>query len=103
MPYAPAMLQLSEAAVSAIAELAEDGGLRFVAREIDDGGLEFEPSLADEPEDGDVVVESGPARVFLDAQAAEKLDDQILDVESHDDHVHFSFSPQDEESAAGED
>jgi Fe-S cluster assembly iron-binding protein IscA len=95
------MLQLSEAAVSAIGELAGDGGLRFVAREIE-GGFEFEPSLADQPEDGDVVVESGGARVFLDAGSAERLDDQILDVESHGDHVHFSFSPQGESGPADE-
>jgi Fe-S cluster assembly iron-binding protein IscA len=94
------MLQLSDGAVGAIGELAGEGGLRFVARELEDGGYQFEPSLVDEPEDGDVVVESGGARVFLDADSAERLDDQILDVESHGDHVHFSFLPQDEQPPA---
>ena len=93
------MLQLSEGAVTAIEELAGDGGLRFVAHEIEDGGWEFEPSLADAPEDGDAVVENGGARVFLDARAAEQLDDQILDVHPHGDHVHFEFLPQDEGSS----
>ena len=33
----------------------------------------------------------------LDATAAEVLDDQVLDVHAHGDHVHFVFSPQDDE------
>jgi Fe-S cluster assembly iron-binding protein IscA len=34
---------------------------------------------AGNPESGDQVVENGGARVFLDADAAERLDDQVLD------------------------
>jgi Fe-S cluster assembly iron-binding protein IscA len=94
------MLELSDGAISAICELAENGGLRFVTHEIE-GGYEFEPTLADEPSDGDAVVESGGAKVFLDAIAVEQLADQILDVHSHGDHVHLVFSPPGAESAAG--
>ena len=90
------MLELADDAVEEIKELAGKGGLRFVAREGGDGDTYFDPSLADEPEDGDEVVERRGARVFLDALAAEKLADQILEVESHGDHVHFNFVPQDE-------
>ena len=61
------MLELSDNAVREIKELTQGGGLRFVAHEGDDGSTSFDPSLADEPEEGDVVVERDGARVFLDA------------------------------------
>jgi Fe-S cluster assembly iron-binding protein IscA len=85
------MLELSDDAVREIKELTQGGGLRFVAQEGDDGSTSFEPSLVDEPEEGDVVVERDGAKVFLDALAAEKLADVTLDIESHGDHVHFDF------------
>ena len=85
------MLQISDDAVEALSEL---GPLRLTigAVEGDEAELEIEP--ADEPAEGDEVVENGGARVFLDAEAAEALADQILEVEPHGDHVHFGFSPQ---------
>ena len=85
------MLELSDNAVREIKELTESGGLRFEGQEGEDGVVQFDPSLADEPEDGDQVVERDGAKVFLDALAAEKLADQILEIESHGDHVHFDF------------
>ena len=97
------MLELADGAVQEIKELAGDGGLRFVGKEGEEGSVQFEPSLADEPSDGDQVVERNGARVFLDGLAAEKLDDQILEVHSHGDHVHFNFVPQDGEEAAADD
>ncbi len=88
------MLELADNAVEEIKELAGGGGLRFVGKPGADDSFEFEPSLADEPEEGDQVVERAGARVFLDPLAAEKLDDQILEVQSHGDHVHFNFLSQ---------
>jgi iron-sulfur cluster assembly protein len=88
------MLELTDGAVKEIRELAGDGGLRFVGRPGEKGSFEFDASLADEPEDGDQVVDRGGVRVFLDALAAEELADQILEVEPHGDHVHFNFLPQ---------
>jgi len=88
------MLELADGAVKEIKELAGDGGLRFVGKPGEEGSFLFDPSLADAPEDDDQVVERDGARVFLDALAAEKLDDQILEVHSHGDHVHFDFVPQ---------
>jgi iron-sulfur cluster assembly protein len=87
------MLQLSEAAVAEIQKSAGDGGLRFVALE-SDGEVELDLSVVEGPEPGDEVVESRGVRVFLEPRAAQELDDQILDVHSHGDHVHFVFSPQ---------
>src|SRR5262249_57791596 len=105
------MLELSDDAVRELKELAPTGGLRFVAHEDEEGSTSFDPSIVDEPEEGDEVVERGGARVFLDALAAEKLADLILEIESHGDHVHFDFvrqggddadedEPDDEPSAA---
>ena len=98
------MLELADSAVKEIKDLAGDGGLRFVGKAGEEGSFQFDPSLADDPEGGDQVVERGGARVFLDALAAEKLTDQILEIESHDDHVHFNFLPQGgDESPANDD
>ena len=91
------MLRLTDDAVAAIAEIAGNGALRLVAHEADDGdGVEIETVVVDGPEDGDGVVESGGARVCLDATAAEVLANQVLDVHAHGDHVHFTFAPQDD-------
>ena len=56
------MLQIDDEAVEPLAEM---GPLRIVAEEIDDE-VELEIEDADEPVEGDEVVELGEARVFLD-------------------------------------
>ena len=88
------MLELSDNAVREIKELTETGGLRFEGQEGENGDYSFDPSLAAELAEGGQVVERDGAKVFLDALAAEKLADQILEIESHGDHVHFDFVPQ---------
>jgi F420-dependent methylenetetrahydromethanopterin dehydrogenase len=85
------MMQINADAVQALAEM---GPLRIVAEEIDDE-VELEIEAADEPSAGDQVVSLGAATVFLDPLAAEALADQVLGVEGHDDHYHFTFAPQD--------
>ena len=87
------MLVLSEGAVKAILELAGDGGLRFTGFE-SEGEIELDIEPVTEPIEGDTIVEMGGARVFLDPIAAEALDDQVLDVHPHGDHVHFTFLDQ---------
>jgi iron-sulfur cluster assembly protein len=87
------MLQISDDAVAAILELAGEGGLRFSGLE-SDGEIELEIEPAEAPQEGDETIERGGARVFLDPVAAEALDDQVLDVEAHGDHVHFLFADQ---------
>jgi Fe-S cluster assembly iron-binding protein IscA len=84
------MLQLSDRAVEALRDL---GALRVTAEEVD-GEVELELEPADEPHEGDAVVEQDGARIFLDPLAAETLTELVLDVEPHGDHVHFGFSPQ---------
>jgi Fe-S cluster assembly iron-binding protein IscA len=84
------MMQISADAVGALAEM---GPLRITAEEVD-GEIELEIEAADDPEDGDEVVALGEARIFLDAAAAEALADQVLGVEGHEDHYHFTFDDQ---------
>jgi hypothetical protein len=47
------------------------------------------------PVDGDEVIRSGSAVVFLDAVATEELADKTLNVHSHGDHFHFSLDERD--------
>jgi Fe-S cluster assembly iron-binding protein IscA len=84
------MLQIDDEAVAALAQI---GSIRITADEVD-GDVEISIDEASEPSDGDSVIERGEARVFLDAAAAEVLDDQVLGVHAHGDHFHFSFEDQ---------
>jgi Fe-S cluster assembly iron-binding protein IscA len=84
------MLELSEDAVGALREM---GPLRVTAEETDDG-VELQIDDAEEPQEGDEVVERDGARVFLAPSAVGVLADQILGVQAHDDHFHFTFDDQ---------
>jgi Fe-S cluster assembly iron-binding protein IscA len=76
------MLVLTDKATNVIRSIAErpeypdTAGLRIAAAS---GGERLSATPAGNPEAGDQVVENGGARVFLDAGAAERLDDQVLD------------------------
>ena len=73
-------------------DLDEGAGLRITAR-LAGEDVEIELDLVEGPAEGDEVVEQGGARVFLDAESAGLLTEVELDVEEHDDHVHFQFGP----------
>lgn len=93
------MLTLTDNAVTAIRaltsqpELPAETGLRIMAQ-----GEEvpsFQLALAANPVEGDEVIESGGARVFVEAHAAEALADKSLDAEVDDQGgVAFSVAPQ---------
>lgn len=91
------MLELSEQAVEVITTIVADsdvgpeGGLRISASSGGNGDAELEFELAAAPLEGDEVIRSGSAAVFLDAVAADELADKTLTVHSHGDHVHFSL------------
>jgi iron-sulfur cluster assembly protein len=76
------MLTLTENAVTAIRditsqqEVPDGAGLR-IAADPSVGSLML--SLVREPADGDEVLDSAGARLFLDSQAAVMLDDKALD------------------------
>jgi hypothetical protein len=84
------MLQIDDDAVEALTQI---GALRITAEETDEG-IELQIDEATDPLEGDEVVERDGARVFLDGPAAEVLADQILGVEAHGDHFHFTFDDQ---------
>ena len=84
------MLEISRDAVEALKDM---GPLRITAEEQGDE-LELSIENATEPAEGEIVVEQDGARVFLDAAAAEALDDQVLGVHAHGDHFHFTFDDQ---------
>jgi iron-sulfur cluster assembly protein len=82
------MLTLTDSAVTAIRsltsqpELPEDTGLRIMSQ--NEGGPAFQVTLAEHPADGDQVIESAGARVFLEPGAALALDDKSLDAQVDD-------------------
>jgi len=84
------MLEIHEDAVEALKGM---GALRITAEESDDG-VELQIDDATEPHEGDQIVERDGAQVFLDPVAAEVLADQVLGVDAHGDHFHFTFDDQ---------
>jgi iron-sulfur cluster assembly protein len=73
----------------------DSGGLRIAAGEETGEGIALELSLVEEPEPADERVEQEGATVFLDAGAAELLDDKLLDAEVGEDHVMFTLREDD--------
>lgn len=90
------MLTLTETATTVVSNIvsqtgtAETGGLR-----IDEQDSQFAISVADAPTPDEVVVEDGPARVFLASTVAETLNDKVLDAQvGEDGSVRFAISVQ---------
>jgi iron-sulfur cluster assembly protein len=79
-------LTLTENAVAAVKEIVasapdaqESSGMRIVASEAGDGRASFELSIATVPSEDDDVIEEQGARVFLESNASNLLDDKALD------------------------
>ena len=85
------MLQIDEDAIPAFQEL---GSIRIAGVEAD-GEVELEFEEASAPlDDDDQIVERDGVKIFLNRVAAAALDDQVIGVEAHDDHFHFTFEDQ---------
>jgi Fe-S cluster assembly iron-binding protein IscA len=84
------MLEIREDAVDALKGM---GAVRITAQETDEG-VELQIDDATDPHEGDEVVERDGARVYLDSAAAMILADQVLGVDAHGDHFHFTFDDQ---------
>ena len=93
------MLELTQEAIEAVRdvltgeELPDAAGLR-ISRLESEGETELGLEVAPEPSDGDHVIDEDGARVFLDPTAATLLEDEVLDVIVHEDHLHFTFKDQ---------
>jgi iron-sulfur cluster assembly protein len=89
------MLTLTAAAAEVVRTLVEhspapdSGGLRIATGEWSGAGVALELTLVDEPAPEDERVEQEGATVYLDAGAAELLEDKLLDAQVTDDHVEF--------------
>ena len=84
------MLTLTEHAQTAVRTLTQDpqapesAGLRITPG---NDGLEL--MIVAEPVPGDALIDDGGARVFVEPQAAQLLDEQILDAQVEDGNVNF--------------
>jgi iron-sulfur cluster assembly protein len=96
------MLAMTDAAATAISALTaqegkqETGGLRFAVQAQQDSGAQLALSVAEQPEAGDQVLGTeGGARVFLEPEAAQFLDDKVLDVQQDEaGQLNFAVMPQ---------
>lgn len=94
------MLTLTEGAAEAVKSIVssspnvpETAGLRISEQEMPGGDAQFQLSLAENPLDEDEVIEENGARVFLESDAAQDLDDKVLDAAVDETGVRFSISP----------
>lgn len=94
------MLAISDTAAEAIKgivsnpELREGAGLRIATQGGESPAGALEVSVAEEPAATDQVVDEGGARVFVEADAVEMLDDKLLDAQIDGSRVGFMLSEQ---------
>jgi len=96
------VLTLTPAAAEVVRTLVEqspapDSGLRIAAGAETADGVPLEISIVPEPEPADERVEQAGATVYLDAGAAELLDDKMLDAQVAEDHVTFMLREDEED------
>ncbi|HVV12871.1 HesB/IscA family protein [Amycolatopsis sp.] len=102
------MLALTDAAAEAISALTaqegkqESGGLRFAVQAQQEQGAQLALSVAEQPEAGDQVLGSdGGAKVFLQPEAAQFLEDKVLDVQQDEQgQLNFAVMPQPDQPTA---
>ncbi|MEA2245911.1 MAG: iron-sulfur cluster assembly protein [Solirubrobacteraceae bacterium] len=89
------MLTLTPTAAEVVRRLVDQspapdsGGLRISAGDETSDGVPLELSLVGEPDDLDETIEQGGATVYLDPNAADLLDDKLLDAQVAEDHITF--------------
>jgi Fe-S cluster assembly iron-binding protein IscA len=72
-------------------QLGPDAGLRISPGPPSTAERTWNYAVEAKPWEGDVVVTDGPARVFVDADAAGELDDAVLDAHVDDDTLEVRF------------
>ena len=85
-----------DAVVRSAPDAPETAGLRITRSATPEGEAGLEMSVADGPAAGDAIVEAEGTTVYLETEAAELLDDKVLDAHLHGDHVHFELRDQDQ-------
>ena len=91
------MLTLTHDAAAAIRgiidanDLPDESGLRIALEEVEQDQAAVSLAFVAEPEAGDEVVDTEEAQVFLDPQAADLLDDKVLDAAIVEDRIAFSI------------
>jgi Fe-S cluster assembly iron-binding protein IscA len=94
------VLTLTESAKDVVREMVagedapEGGGVRITTESVSENETSLALAVAEAPAAGDEVVDEDGVRVFLEPEAASLLEDQVLDAERHEDHVHFVVEPQ---------
>jgi iron-sulfur cluster assembly protein len=87
-----------DAVVHSAPNAGETTGLR-IARGVAPGGQEgLEISVTDQPAPDDTVVEAEGTPVYLESEAAELLDDKVLDARREGSQVGFTLRQQDQPS-----
>ena len=96
------MLTLTDQAQSVVRTMTQDpqapkgAGLRIAPG---DEGIEL--MLVAEPAPGDALIDDGGARVFVEPEAAQMLDDQTLDATLENGEVNFFLAMPDATSSPG--
>lgn len=88
-----------DAVVASTPNAPDTAGLRIARATAPDGQEGLALSLADGPAAEDAVVEGAGAPVFVDPEAAEILDDKVLDAQMDGEHVGFMLREQDGDTA----
>lgn len=91
------MLTVTETAQTAIRSLSQEAGLPAtggVRLAMDEGQGGIQMSLAQQPVDGDQVVDDGGARVFMPAETSTLLETQQLDAAATPEGTGFTLRAQ---------
>ena len=91
------MLELTPEAVRAVVEFVvgrdagQAAGLRISPGPHSTSEPTWNYAVEHEPYEGDVVIEDGPARVFVDPDAAKALEHAVLDAHVHEQTLETHF------------
>jgi Fe-S cluster assembly iron-binding protein IscA len=91
------VLELTPSTIEIVRNISGVAGMRGVRITVDPrvgGRLVLSASFADAPEDGDQVIESDGAVVYLDAAATRVLDAKRLDGRVAEGRLHFAILDQ---------
>jgi iron-sulfur cluster assembly protein len=90
------MLQITDDAIDAIKGLmaGDAGGVRITtggSHSFNGAGPALQVELATTPDDEDQVIQAAGAQLFVDPDAASRLDEKVLDARVRGDHVQFEI------------